>query len=235
MLPGSGRSIQNLALAPVETGEFAAAGERCPHQAVAIDVDAARSVVQLAGELRIVERRFVDLRRAGRGRIRAGHGADDFPRHRAWSPHTKRCRPLDSPRSRSRSTGAPSGRVLDRPAHSGMVNAPGLAVAVVVNHRGAPALRFCSVVRLVPDARLEPAQAAQCARRSRASRPCHSRKPRGSARSTGRRPQISASWDRKYPSPIPEGFPRASACPCLQVTSMRESIWTGLPDSQALA
>ena len=139
---------------------MAAAGERRPDHAVVVDVDAARRVA-VDVDLRVVERRLVDLGDAG---LRID--TDDAPRHRPrhGAPHGAVGRVRDdavddagrNPHARELAARTPE--VLE---HVTVEAARfDLAVAVDVVVRQAPALRGRFVAGLVEDSSVDPANRA---------------------------------------------------------------------------
>ncbi len=158
VLAGRLRAVQDAALAAVEAGHVAAAGERGPDDPVPVYVDAARRVPGLRRiDIGILDgRRFVDLGDARLRRVVAPVEAHE--------PAGERSGPRDPGRVVHRVGDDPVGE----PGQTGVArrvdflarlvprrrNAP---VGVGVDHRRAPALRRLLVARLVVHPRVEPA------------------------------------------------------------------------------
>src|SRR5690606_1262652 len=146
-------AVQHRALAPIEARHVAAAGQRRPYDAVAVDVETARPEAGL--------RHAVELREARLRRVLAARQAHEISRE------VRERRPDDVLLARrgarlhavDLSADARIARRIERPARL-VPRLRDLAVAVRVDHERAPALRGLLVTRLVEQPRVDPAEIA---------------------------------------------------------------------------
>ncbi len=166
--------------------------------------------MHLAGQLGIVERRLVNFRCAGGRRIGTDRRANDFRRQSLYGRRIPDAAIDGTHRDSVTAVRANAVKLgIDRLIVHG--ERTGFSVAVVVDYRGAPALGFCRVVGFVPDARLEPAEAAPAQGKVDGSVLVIREGCVALARSRCRQTQICRSWDRRYRRPIRGAFPMASA------------------------